>query len=710
MARSGPRSALVAAALLLPGATALAQTPPPETPPATPPAANPATPPAANPATPPAETPATPPAAMPGAPPSAATRLDAVTTFGTRTPTVAGDSAAPVTVIGREEILERGVLSPIGLLRDVPGVEISGIPRTTAMQPLIRGLGDERIVFRIDGARNNFNAGHRGRAFIDPELLRQVEVLRGPGSVLYGSGAMGGAISLRTLEPADLLPLDSPHPVGGFMRVGFQSLGSGWLGSGGAAVRIDEWSALAAVSGMNHGQFRDPYDTIIPYSADSAVTLLGRLQWRPGGHLFDLSAMRYENDHAIPIAANTATVTSPTDRTTLQEVLSARWSWSDPSLPLLAPQLVLYRNRVNLEEQRLTGTRALDSTDLVTTGLDLQNTSRFALFGWDAHVLTIGTEIYRDEQTGRSDGVPRPQFPSASQSVTGLFAQDEITIGAFSLVAAVRWDGFRQETDDGTNDDSFDHVSPKVSLAYHVTDWLQPYVSYAQAFRAPSLTELYVGGQHFPGNAFVPNPNLKPETATNWEAGFNLRFRDVLREGDRLRARVTFFNNEIDDYIEQIVLARTTISRNVGRARIQGAEAEVQYDAGTWFAGLSATALRGDNLTDDEPLASMPAARLALNGGYRFLEDGLTIGARWLLVAAQDRNPNISGVAQETSGYGLLDLYASWVPTFAPNLRIDVGLDNAFDHAYRRSTWNSNPPPPYYEVGRNIRGTLRLSF
>jgi len=643
--------------------------------------------------------------------PAPATPLDAVTATGTRTPNVAGDVAVPVSVVGREEITERGSRSVSEAIRDVPGVEISGAPRTTAMQPIIRGLGSDRVVIRLDGARNNFNAGHRGRIFVDPDFLRQIDVLRGPGSVLYGSGAIGGVIALRTIEPDDILPPGAEHPVGGFLRGGYQSQGGMWRGSGAGAVRIGDFAGLFAVAGFNNNQFNDGAGNEIPFTADRVASLLGRLQWRPGEHVFDLSAMRFQDRHEIPIAANTATTTSVTNRLTEQEVLSLRWSWRPEGMPLLNPQVVLYRNRVNLDETRLTGTRAQDTTELTTIGLDAQNSSRFSLFGTDRHVLTIGTEIYRDEQEGTQDGRPRPQFPNASQDVFALFIQDEVTIGDLTLIPALRWDSFSQSAEGGRNDREVDRLSPKLTLAYQVFPWFQPYVSYAEAFRAPSLTELYVAGQHFPGNVFVPNPDLRPETSRNIEAGVNLRFRDVLRDGDRLRIRVTAFRNEIDDFIEQLVFRRTTESRNVRDARIQGIEAEAQYDAGTWFAGLSATALRGDNLTDDQPLASVPAHRATLSGGYRFLDDGLTVGARWQLVAAQDRNPtNIPGLAQETPGYGLLDLYASWRPVFAPNLRLDVGIDNVFDHAYRRSTWNSNPPPPFYEVGRNIRGSLTLTF
>ncbi|HEV7268900.1 MAG TPA: TonB-dependent hemoglobin/transferrin/lactoferrin family receptor [Falsiroseomonas sp.] len=638
----------------------------------------------------------------------AATPLDAVTATATRTPIIAGDAAVPVTVVPREVIERRDARSVLDLIRDIPGVESSGVPRTTALQPVIRGLGDERIVLRTDGARNNFNAGHRGRTFVDPELLRQVEVLRGPGSTLYGSGALGGAVVLRTIEVDDILQPGASF--GGFVGGGWQSQGSGWRGSLALGARAGEFEALGAITGFTNNNFEDGRGTTIPFTSDDATSLLGKLGWNPGHHRFQLSALRFRDDHQIPISANTASTTGITDRDTIAENLSLRWSFADPSMPLLAPQVVLYRTRVDIAERRLAGTRALEETELTTLGLDAQNTSRFALDGFGRHALTYGVELYRDEQEGATNGQPRAQFPSASQDVLAFFVQDEIALGAFTLTPGLRWDRFDQESPEGLNDRSTSRLSPRISLAWQATPWLQPYAIYAEGFRAPSLTELYVGGQHFPGNFFVPNPNLRPEVSRNKEIGVNLRFADVLRDGDRLRMRISAFRNDLDDFIEQIVTRNTTTARNVGRARIQGVEAEAQYDAGTWWLGIGAAALEGDNLETDEPLASIPAHRVNFNAGYRFLESGVTVGGRWTLAAEQDRTPDLPGVAQSTSGYGVLDLFASWTPSAAPNLRLGLAVDNVFDHAYRRATWNSDPAPPFYETGRNIRGSLRISF
>ena len=637
----------------------------------------------------------------------AATPLDTVTSTATRTPQVAGDSAVSVSVITREEILQRQSRSPVELLQEIPGVEISGAPRTTALQPTIRGLGDERIVLRVDGVRNNFNAGHRGRTFIDPELLRQVDVLRGPSSSLYGSGALGGVISFRTLEPEDVIR--GSNPVGALFSGGWQSQGSGARGLGVMAARAGDFSTLVASSGFRNGQFRDGEDRIIRFSGDSVSSLLGKLNWNPGFHRFQLNASRFQDDHQIPIAANTATTTGVADRTTVQESVSFRYGYANPALPWLEPSLTLYNNHVQLDEARIASPFARDRTRLNTMGLEAQNTARFSLFGAERHTLVAGIEAYRDEQRGYQNGVPRAQFPSANQDVLGLFIQDEIRLGAWTLTPGIRFDRFQQERGTGAQSQDSSRASPRVTLAWQATDWMQPYLSYSEAFRAPSLTELYVGGQHFPGNFFVPNPNLRPETAKNLEAGMDLRFRDVLNENDRLRGRIAIFRNNISNFIEQTVRATTTTSANIGEARIEGIEAELQYDTPRWYARIGAAALRGTNEETDRPLASVPAHRLTLNGGYRFTEQGVVLGSRLVLTDAQDRLPDTTSY-RVTAASAVWDLYATWQPEFAPGMRLDVGINNVLDATYRRSNWNSVPTPAYAEVGRNFRVALRANF
>ncbi|MBI3708752.1 MAG: TonB-dependent receptor plug domain-containing protein, partial [Proteobacteria bacterium] len=152
---------------------------------------------------------------------SAPVRLDPVTTTATKSERRVDDVANSVDVIGAEEIERRVPLKVDDLIRDLPGVDMSGGPRRAGQDISIRGFGGQRVVTTIDGARQDFDAGHKGRIFIDPDLLKQVEVLKGPASALHGSGAIGGVLALSTKDAGDFLDPGETYGVRG--KVGYSS-------------------------------------------------------------------------------------------------------------------------------------------------------------------------------------------------------------------------------------------------------------------------------------------------------------------------------------------------------------------------------------------------------------------------------------------------------------------------------------------------------
>lgn len=652
--------------------------------------------------------------------PQGVTPLDAVTATATRTPEVAGDVAAPVSVVPREEIERRQPQNLNELLRDIPGVEADGLPRNSVMQPQIRGLGDDRVVVRLDGVRQNFSSGHRGRLFLDPLLLRQVDVLRGPGTLLYGSGALGGVIAFRTVDADDLLR--PGEDVTGILGSGFQSANNQWRASATTAFRAGPLDGLVNIIGRTGKNYRDGLGQSIPFSAADTVGGLAKLGWTVGGGLrLGLSAIGFGENTTIPIAANTTNTTNIAKRRLRQQQLALTGTFAPAGSAWVDAQATLYYADVGIRERRvIPNDGRFDTTDYTTWGLDLQNTSRVALGGLGRHTLTYGIDAFHDRQEGGRNGALRPEFPKAEQTIIGLFAQDQIAFGPVTLTLGVRFDHYDQSAA-GQRSRSESRLSPKASLAWQVTDWLAPYAAYTEAFRAPALTELYRSGVHFPlgfgrFNFFVPNPNLKPEVAKNKELGLNLRFRNVLAPRDSLRARLSVFQTDFDDFIETIVTNPpppangTTESRNVTRARIRGVEFEAGYDSGRWFASLGASLLRGDNRTENRPLSLIPAHKAALTVGHRFPEHGIILGGRLLAVATQDRKPFSP---YPTSGYGLVDLFASWEPAEGPlaGWRLDVAVDNLFDHAYRRLSWDSGATPAdFYDVGRNIKVALRAQF
>ena len=148
----------------------------------------------------------------------------------TASPTESPLFTAPAAIAVRteDELAVEAARSFTDLLEGIPGLQIQGNARRITESPNIRGFADQQVVVRQDGGRQNFNAAHGGRFFADPDLLQRVEVLRGPNSAVFGSGALGGVVSLSTRSARDLLaPAEN---FGGRYRLGYQSNGGEQIG------------------------------------------------------------------------------------------------------------------------------------------------------------------------------------------------------------------------------------------------------------------------------------------------------------------------------------------------------------------------------------------------------------------------------------------------------------------------------------------------
>ena len=631
------------------------------------------------------------------------TSLDAVTVSATRTEKKAIEAPAAITVIGQEEI-ERSQPQSLGdVLKSVPGVIMDGGPRNTAEQPNIRGFSGEQVVIRVDGARKNFNSGHRGRVFLDPELLKQVDVLRGPNSLLYGSGAIGGVVNLETKSAFDLL--EPGQSVGARVKSGYQSNNSEISASASIfGAPSEDLGLLFNATHRNSGNIETGAGDEIPASGDDLISGLLKADLERGGHTASLSLQRYENDDILPTAANTDSDLFA-ERVTKDDTYSLSYGY-DGFDGLANFDATVYYSDVFIREILLSNGRH-DVTESDTLGLDVANTSRFMLSDWATADVTYGLEIFRDQQSGHRNGGPRPQFPDAEKLSEGYFVQSEFTLwDRLTVTPGLRFDRFDLEAD-GEDDRSDEEVSKKLAVAYEFTPWLTGFGSYSEAFRAPSLTELYATGTHFVFNTFVPNPDLKPEFARNKEIGVAMSFDDVVMERDALRIKASAYRNNVDDLIELEVeggIFGTTTARNVTEAEIEGVELEVGYDAPEYFMNLAASRIRGDDLTENEPLTDTPEDKVSVSAGYRWLTHGLTAGWRSTLYAGQDRLP--AGTEAVPGTKVIHDLFVSWVPNDddLDGLRVDFGIDNIFDKDHQKFL------SAIREAGRNVKISASYKF
>ena len=381
-----------------------------------------------------------------------------------------------------------------------------------------------------------------------------------------------------------------------------------------------------------------------------------------------------------------------------------------------------------------------------TKGFNANNTSRFDAFGF-SNALTIGGDGFQDDvSTFDNGGNSNVTTPSGVRTVTGAFAQLKSNYSTWlEVVSAVRYDNY--ELTSGPNSASGDRLSPKITVGFTPVRGFTPYVSYAEGYRAPAITETLLAGAHVGPNTFVslfrcpsgsptfgapggslfcflPNVNLRPEVGKNKEVGFNLKYNDIFGAGDSFRGKFNVFRNDLEDYIELTQFGTTFTYQgsvyypfyqyqNIQSAHIQGFEAETMYDAGAWFLGVSATYLRGYNDVTNNGLATIPGNKIVTSAGIRFLDRKLTIGGSWSSVAS---NQHVPANYLPSTSYDLVNLFLTYEPV--KDLWLSFNVDNVLNRYYRPyaipkssstevqndTLWASVPPSIVY------KGTMRVRF
>lgn len=216
--------------------------------------------------------------------------------------------------------------------------------------------------------------------------------------------------------------------------------------------------------------------------------------------------------------------------------------------------------------------------------------------------------------------------------------------------------------------------------------------SYAQAFRAPTMGEMYNDSKHFaipirPGltltNYWVPNPNLKPETNETQEYGFGLRFSDLLMAEDDLQFKVSYFDTKAKDYISTRVdmQAMTTTSVNIDQAKIWGWDASMSYKTALFNWDLAYNRTRGKNQNTDEWLDTINPDTVTSIVDVPVANSGFSVG--WIGTFA-NRSSRVSSSTPQ-AGYGVNDFYVSYKGQEAfKGMTTTMLLGNVFEKSITR--------------------------
>jgi len=649
--------------------------------------------------------------------------------------TVAGEKELPsatqsVVVLGAQELDENRGQTLGETLESVPGVTTLSTGPAVA-KPVLRGLHSQRVlILNADVAHEGQQWGSDHAPEIDPFAPARIEVLKGAASVQYGAGAIGGVIRILPLELRRDSGSSGNLSINGFSnnRQGASSLmleggmkrirGLGWRAQGsfrraGAAktpshflknTGFDErnWSFALGLNRETAGieAYYSHFGTELGIYADSHI-----------GNTTNLLAA-IERGLPTSVGSFTYDINSP-KQVIRHDLFSLRSRYRFAGAGTLE---INYAQQYNRRKE-------FDAHDPVKPGFDLgllsqsgeiifQHASTARLIG------TAGFSLQRQENTRFSSGFLIPDFLAYT---TGVFGYEQWTGDRWIFQGGVRYD-YRWQ-DIGANArhnvaggvQTYNNLSGALGATYQATSEFSISVNVGQAWRPPSVNELFSSGVHH-GAAQIEqgDSNLKSETSINTDL-------TLLYQNDRIHAEFsgynTLFNNFINLYPEKRLAltirgAFPVFSYLQADARFTGFDGHLEYDVNEYLAVHgSASIVQGQNLDTNEPVFLITPPRFTLGGKVRFPEigritdHGLDLDVS--LVRKQTRFPQGADFVEPPRGYQLVDLYYAVVFSAGTNpIRTQLGVHNLLNTKYRdylnRYRYFIDDP------GRNI--TLRISI
>jgi iron complex outermembrane receptor protein len=639
-------------------------------------------------------------------------------------PTTTFNSASSVSVVqGREMDKARGQ-SVMSAIQDVPGVSMVD-EGPTVVKPVVNGMQGQDLVIARDGVREEFiQWGNEHAPEIDSMSSDIIEVLRGPNSLLYGSDALGGVISIRSADlPNAAL---GAGPLSGRVMADAHSVNE----SVGQAAMLQgasgDWGWRTDLSQRNAGNFRTPNEGVIPNTGEHETNGDGTLELRkdwgdltgnfshwdknvqlqngfvPSAPLLDTEYQVLIHDHGS-LKANI-----PTEY--------ARW---DVTLGYDQSNRTEYNGQASLE--------AVPGGDQGDIGAHWIETSYTA--DVKAHLEPMGpfqgTLGFSGLRRVEQQLTPNTHLtPGYNLDGAGEYLYEELPLGDWTFSAGVRGDqnhysigsdnlvgvgaptvivGSLGPSPVQGGSLNYSAVTGALGGVYHISEPLAFAVNVGRGYRNPVPFELFADGVHEGAGVFqIGNSSLKPEVSLNTNA-------EIRWQSDALKGSIGVFRNYIQDYIfGSYTNAFTSVGCNPGfvltgdgclpvvhetqnNATIQGVSYAVRGAATDWLTlSSNGNLVRGYNDSNDPSLNGnvwiphVPADNVKFGAEVHEKSLGAMknpyFGADVKLTAAQKRaSPNEIA----TAGYGLVGLRTGTeFDVLGNRTSLDLGVDNLFNHGY----------------------------
>ena len=614
----------------------------------------------------------------------------------------AAEALRPVSVMAGDELQRRMEGTVAATLASMPGLAVASMGPTVS-QPVIRGLSGDRVLMLEDGTATGdaSNSGSDHATALDPSSARRIEVVRGPGALLYGGNALGGVINVIR----DEIPSAVPHHVTGAATLQTQTVAGALAASATAFLAASERVPVRVeVAARTSGDLKTPAGTLVNTDGGLWSGGAGAAYVADWGHVGG-SFRGYLNDYGIPggfVGGHEEGVRIEMERmaSKFRTVVDRPVAIFD-NLRFDATH-TWYRHR-EIEPPGILGTLFLQET---ASGDVLGRHGGWGPFAAGAVGGRVSWEAF-----GYGGGL---YTPDTRRFKAALYMLEEVDLGPAKIEWGLRYDWtladpLEEDPDSDIGeirDRSFHSLSGSLGVLYNHPSGLTLGASAVRAVRTPDVNELYSEGPHLAAYAFeVGNDSLQGEIGRGLDVF--ARF-----ESDRMRAEVTGFYNDIKDYVygedtgrySRVFPLRIYQFRG-NDAVFRGFEAGLDVDVGRGLVIEAVASSVSGSLKDTAqalPLVPPLKGHVALKyeRALWFIRGEAEMAAR------QDR---IGEFETATDGYVVYNAAAGARLTLAGRLNVvTVSLDNATHTKYRNHLSRVKEIMP--EAGRGLSVTYRVVF
>ncbi len=614
-------------------------------------------------------------------------------------------TVATTTVITQDDIAHIGARNLLDVLRLVPGIGITQTQfgwREIEVRGVKTGLS-EKVQIMLNGHPLDHNLQNAGSAWVYDDLpvdtIKRVEVVRGPGSALYGANAFLAVINIITQNAKDLNGLQTSAGWGSFDTQQYRaSWGKQFKNTAEAALHFN----FTDTNGINSPI---PADSLSVQGLNSSAPgksqlTEGRydLEWQLGYQDFKLDG-RYINKKAGTFFG-AASILS--DNRTQQDYndyflrLSRIWKIKDNFTvdTQLFHDYFSYDNLWQVAPTQFIRSGLQDTR----TGGEIQANYHFS----DAQTLISGFSYAKEQQgnlideAGSDPARLTPTLTTTEERIRnrwGVYLEDVWDpLKSVRLTLGARYD--RYNDFGGT-------FNPRMGFNWEFIKNYSLKFSYGTAYRAPAFGELGLANNPI----LLGNPMLKPEEVKTFETGI------IAHPVAGLTTQATYYHSAINQIISQVPV-QSTISKyeNSGSVIAEGVELEARYDFDGNLQGsyISANHVLQHSVQLGRQLADVPQHRTNLTALWAF-DNTWSSFAHVLIKDSTSRN--LGDTRQDVPGYALLDLGLLGKNMFGKKVDISFNVYNLFDKRYYDPASTSlNFIGDYQMAGRAFFGHVSLKF